>query len=64
MCLVQGGNSFCLLADTVVTYICGAVDISDIIVPVDDVLDVETKTLIDQVIAKLYNYSDGCIKGF
>ena len=49
MSLVHGGSNFCLLADPIVTYNSGT-DITDIVVPAEDMEDAETKILIDQVI--------------
>ena len=46
--LVHGGSSFCLLPNPIVTYISGT-RITDITVPAEDIQEIETRTLIDQV---------------
>ena len=48
MCLVQGGARFNILSLAVFDYICGK-DISNIIIPFEDVMHLQAKELINEV---------------
>ena len=48
MCLVHGGIGFHVLSRSTLDYICGR-EIADIIVPVEEVGDIQVKELLDKV---------------
>ena len=48
MCLVNGGTGFHMLSRSTLDYICGR-EIGDIVVPIEEVADIEVKELADKV---------------